>query len=273
MPTTQEIRRAFRELHVSGCFVLPNPFDPGTARYVQHLGFRALATTSAGFAFSRGLPDGAVPRDLMLAHIADMAAATDLPVNADFHNGYGEGPDEVEQSVRLCVGTGVAGLSVEDSTGPRRPQYTIGVAVERIRAARRAIDENGGDTLLVGRAENYFGGNRDLAETVDRIRAYAEAGADCLYAPGVRTPEEITAIVEAAAPKPVNVLAVDLAQSVSDLAALGVRRVSIGGLIAMAGWAGIASALAPLAESGSFEGFGSVRDAPNLGAVFAADGG
>jgi 2-methylisocitrate lyase-like PEP mutase family enzyme len=269
MPTTQDKRQAFRALHQSGCFVIPNAHDAGTARYVQHLGFLAVATTSAGFAFSRGLPDGAVSRDEMLAHVADIVAATDLPVNADFHNGFGPDPDAVEESVRLCVATGVAGLSVEDTAGPRQAQYEVGAAVERIRAARRAIDAAGGDTMLIGRAENYFGGNRDLAETADRIRAYAEAGADCLYAPGVQTPEEITAIVGAAAPKPVNVLVVGLSQSVSDLAALGVRRVSIGGRLAMSAWAGVARALAPLAESGSFEGFSAAAGAPNLNALFA----
>jgi 2-methylisocitrate lyase-like PEP mutase family enzyme len=273
MPTTREKREAFRKLHESGCFVIPNPPDPGTARYLQHLGFKALATTSGGFAFSKGLPDGAVPRDMMLAHIAEIVASTDLPVNADFLNGYGADPGEVAQSVRLCVETGVAGLSVEDSTGPRRPQYEIDVAVERIRAARKAIDESGGDTMLIGRAENFFGGNRDLAETTERIKAYAAAGADCLYAPGVRTPEEITAIVTAAAPKPVNVVVTSPDLTVSDVADLGVRRISLGGMIALAGWAGIARAVAPLSESGSFAGFGSVADAPNLNALFGRDRG
>jgi 2-methylisocitrate lyase-like PEP mutase family enzyme len=268
MPTTREKREAFRALHESGCFVIPNPPDAGTARYLQHLGFKAVATTSAGFAFSKGLPDGAVPRDMMLAHIAEIVSSTDLPVNADFHNGYGDDPGEVAQSVRLCVETGVCGLSVEDSTGPRRPQYDFDLAVERIRAARQAIDESGGDTMLIARAENFFGGSRDLAETAERIRAYAAAGADCLYAPGIRTPEEITAIVEAAAPKPVNVLVAGLDLTVSDLAALGVRRISLGGMLALAGWAGIARAVAPLSQSGSFAGFASVREAPNLNALF-----
>jgi 2-methylisocitrate lyase-like PEP mutase family enzyme len=271
MPTTRDKREAFRRLHDSGCFVIPNPPDAGTARYLEHLGFKALATTSGGFAFSKGLPDGEVPLDMMLAHIAEIVASTDLPVNADFLNGYGADPDEVAQSVRLCVQTGVAGVSVEDSTGPRRPQYEIGVAVERIRAARAAIDDSGGDTMLIGRAENFFGGNRDLGETTERITAYAAAGADCLYAPGVRTPEQITAIVEAAAPKPVNVVVTSPDVTVSDLAALGVRRVSIGGMLALAGWAGMARALAPLTESGSFAGFASVRDAPNLSALFSRD--
>jgi 2-methylisocitrate lyase-like PEP mutase family enzyme len=273
MPTTQEKREAFRKLHESGCFVIPNAHDAGTARYLQHLDFKAIATTSAGFAFSRALSDGAVPRDMMIAHIAEIVAATDLPVNADFQNGYGAEPGEVAQSVRRCVETGVAGLSVEDSTGPRRPQYEIDVAVERIRSARQAIDESGGDTMLIGRAENFFGGNRDLGETAERIRAYAAAGADCLYAPGIRTPEEITAIVEAAAPKPVNVLVTSPDLTVSELAALGVRRISIGGMLAMAGWAGIARAMAPLTESGSFAGFSALRDAPNLNALFGQDRG
>jgi 2-methylisocitrate lyase-like PEP mutase family enzyme len=273
MPTTREKRAAFRKLHESGCFVIPNPHDAGTARYLQHLGFKAVATTSAGFAFSKGLPDGAVPRDMMLAHIAEIVGSTDLPVNADFHNGYGADPAEVAQSVRLCVETGVAGLSVEDTLGPQRPQYEIDVAAERIRAARRAIDESGGDTMLIGRAENFFAGNRDLAETIERIRAYAAAGADCLYAPGVRTPEDIAAIVQAAAPKPVNVLVTSPDLTMSDVADLGVRRVSLGGMLALAGWAGVAKALAPLSESGSFAGFSSVREAPNLNALFGQNQG
>ncbi len=273
MPTTREKREAFRKLHESGCFVIPNAHDAGTARYLQHLGFKAVATTSAGFAFSKGLPDGAVPRDMMLAHIAEIVASTDLPVNADFHNGYGADPGEVADSVRLCVQTGVAGLSIEDTLGPQRPQYEIEVAVERIRAARQAIDESGGDTMLIGRAENFFAGNRDLTETTERIRAYAEAGADCLYAPGVRTPQEITAIVEAAAPKPVNVLATSPNLTIGDLADLGVRRVSLGGMLALAAWAGVARALAPLSEGGRLAGFSSVRDAPNLNALFGQDRG
>jgi 2-methylisocitrate lyase-like PEP mutase family enzyme len=272
MPTTQDRRRAFRELHESGCFVIPNPWDPGTARYLELLGFKALATTSGGFAFSRGVADGAVPRAEMLTHIRDIVTATDVPVNADFLSGYGRDPGEVEENVRLCVQTGVAGLSIEDSRGDKQgTQYEIDVAVDRIQAARRAIDGSGGDVILTGRAENFFTGNRDLAETVTRIRAYAQAGADCLYAPGVRTPAEITAIVEAAAPKPVNVVMTRAHGSVSDLAALGVRRVSIGGMLALAGWAAVARAAVPLAETGSFDGFAGARDAPNLGALFARD--
>ncbi len=257
-------RAAFCRLHDSGCFVIPNPWDIGTARICAHLGFKALATTSSGFAFSRGLPDTdwAVPRDMMLGHIAQIARATDLPVNADFESGYAHEPDGVAENVRLCVETGVAGLSIEDSTGDKaRPLYEIPLAVERIRAARASIDATGTGVLLTARAECYLVGHPDpLAESIRRLEAYAEAGADVLYAPGPRTREDIRAIVSAVAPKPVNVLiGGDVGLSVADIAALGVRRISVGSGLARGAWAGFMSAADALARHGSFSGFAGNR--------------
>ena len=255
MPTIDERRQTFRELHRAGCFAIPNPWDIGSARYLQHLGFKAVATTSAGFAFSRGLPDGAVGRDLMLAHIREIVEATEIPVNADFENGYADGPSEVAENVRLCVDTGVAGLSIEDSTGRKeQPLYDVDLAVERIRAARKAIGESG--TLLVARAECFLVGVTSIDEVIRRLTAYANAGADCLYAPGIRDREHISAVVTAVAPKPVNLLiggAVGL--TMSDAAALGVRRVSVGGALARAAWGGLMRAAKQLAEDGRFHGF------------------
>src|SRR5271170_5063920 len=203
-------RAAFRKLHESGCFVIPNPWDVGTARYLRGLGFQALATTSGGYSFSRGLPDAdwAVPRDAALAHIAEIVAAVDLPVNADFEAGYAHEPEGVAANVRLCVETGVAGLSIEDATGDReKPLYELPLAAERIRAARAAINASGADVLLTARAECFLVGHPDpLRESIKRLQAYAGAGADVLYAPGPGSREEIEAIVAAVSPKPVNVL-------------------------------------------------------------------
>ena len=255
MPTIDERRQSFRELHRGGCFAIPNPWDIGSARYLRHLGFKAIATTSAGFAFSRGLPDGSVARDEMLGHIKELVDATDLPVNADFENGYADDPDGVAESVRLCVDTGVAGLSIEDSTGRKeQPLYDVDLAVERIRAARKAIGDSG--TLLVARAECFLVGVTNIDEVIRRLTAYANAGADCLYAPGIRDREHISAVVTAVAPKPVNLLiggAVGL--TMSDAATLGVRRVSVGGALARAAWGGFMRAAKQLAEDGRFHGF------------------
>jgi 2-methylisocitrate lyase-like PEP mutase family enzyme len=225
-----EKRRAFRELHEAGCFVLPNPWDAGSARYLESVGFKAIATTSAGFAWSTGRPDNGVSRETILAHLREMVRATDLPVNADFESGFGKDPAEVAQSVRMAVDTGIAGLSVEDSTGdPKSPLLPVEVAVERIAAARRAIDETGTETLLVGRAENFIVGVPDLEDAIVRLRAYAQAGADCLYAPGIQTREQIEAVVAAVRPKPVNLLiGSPSAFTLDELAKLGVRRVSVG---------------------------------------------
>jgi 2-methylisocitrate lyase-like PEP mutase family enzyme len=273
MATVVEKRAAFRKLHAGGCFVIPNPWDIGTTRYLQHLGFKALATTSAGFAFSRGLPDAAVARDDMLAHIAEIVAATDLPVNADFEGGYAQAPEGVTESVRLCVETGVAGLSIEDSTGDKNePLYDLGLAVARMKAARAAIDKAGGDVLLTGRAECFLVGRPDLDETVRRLKAYSAAGADCLYAPGIRTPEQIAAVVKAAAPKPVNVLMPGaLGITVADLEALGVRRISVGGTLARVAWGAFIRATKEIASDGRFDAFKEAAAHAEINGFFRDD--
>ncbi|MGH8206680.1 MAG: isocitrate lyase/PEP mutase family protein [Steroidobacteraceae bacterium] len=269
-PTISDKRRTFRQLHASGCFVLPNPWDIGSAQFLQTLGFKALATTSAGFAWSQGRPDGGLPCERVLEHLAAMTAATDVPVNADFEHGFAHDAAEVAENVRLAVATGVAGLSIEDSTGHGGgPLYALDTAVERIRAARRAIDQAGGDTVLVGRAECFLVGRPDLDETIDRLKAYAGAGADCLYAPGLRTREQIAAVVEAVAPKPVNVLIGSAhALSMDDLAGLGVRRVSVGGALARAAWGGFMRAARDIAEHGRFDALGSAASHQELNALF-----
>jgi 2-methylisocitrate lyase-like PEP mutase family enzyme len=263
-------RRAFRRLHEAGCFLLPNPWDIGSARYLQSLGFKALATTSSGFAWSVGRRDGAVSRDDVLAHLRELVSATDLPVNADFENGYASDAAGVAESVRLAVETGVAGLSIEDSTGDAaKPLFDVDVAVERMRAARRAIDKAGGDTMLVGRAEGFLWGRPDLGDAILRLKAYSDAGADCLYAPGIRTPEQIRAVVEAVAPKPVNLLVGSTSElTMQAIAALGVRRVSVGGALARAGWGGFMRAARMLAEEGRFEGFADAASGKELNSLF-----
>ena len=273
MATVVEKRAAFRKLHAGGCFVIPNPWDIGTTRYLQHLGFKALATTSAGFAFSRGLPDAAVSRDDMLAHIAEIVAATYLPVNADFEGGYAQASEGVAESVRLCVETGVAGLSIEDSTGDKNePLYDLDLAVARMKAARAAIDKAGGDVLLTGRAECFLVGRPDLDETVRRLKAYSTAGADCLYAPGIRTPEQIAAVVKAAAPKPVNVLMPGaLGITVADLEALGVRRISVGGTLARVAWGAFIRATKEIASDGRFDAFKEAAAHAEINGFFRDD--
>jgi 2-methylisocitrate lyase-like PEP mutase family enzyme len=267
-------RRAFRVLHEAGCFVIPNPWDVGSARYLQHLGFAALATTSAGFAFSQGLPDSdvAVSRERTLAHFTEIAAAVDLPVNADFASGYGTNPQEVEDSVTRCVATGVAGLSIEDSTGdPSAPLFELPVAIERVQAARQAIDHSGCDVLLTARAECYLVGHEDaFRESVRRLQAYAHAGADVLYAPGVSKPEEIKTLVEAVQPKPFNLLVGhDIGFRVDDIAALGVRRISVGGALARAAWNGFMRAAQTLKADGSFAGFEGLVPYAEINDLFA----
>jgi 2-methylisocitrate lyase-like PEP mutase family enzyme len=246
----------FRALHESGCFVLPNPWDIGTAIYLERLGFSALATTSAGFAFSRSKPDGGIPRDEMLAHIREIVNATALPVNADFHAGYADEPEDVAANVRLCVQTGVAGLSIEDSTGRSdRPLYEKKLAIERIRAARSAIDDSKTGMVLTGRCEAWLIGDADPLRTVlDRLTAYAEAGANCLYAPGVSEPDEIAQIVESVAPKPVNVLVSGFNHqlTLSVLANLGVRRISVGSGLALAAWGSFLRAAKDIKTNGTF---------------------
>ena len=267
--TVAEKRAAFRAMHTSGCFMLPNPWDVGSARYLASLGFPAIATTSAGFAWSSGRADNHVTRESILDHLRAMVDATDLPVNADFENGFGEDPASVAESVKLAVATGIAGLSIEDSTGdPNAPLFPLEIAVERIKAARRAIDECAGDTLLIGRAENFFVGVPDLDDTITRLKAYALAGADCLYAPGIQTREQIGAVVAAVAPKPVNVLIGSTSDFTQDeLAALGVRRISVGGALARAAWGGFMHAAQTLAM-GRFDGFIGAASGKQLNDVF-----
>jgi 2-methylisocitrate lyase-like PEP mutase family enzyme len=267
--TVTEKRAAFRTLHESGCFMLPNPWDVGSARYLASLGFQAIATTSSGFAWSTGRADNHVTREIILAHLREMVAATDLPVNADFENGFGADPADVAESVKLAVETGVAGLSIEDSTGDAAsPLFPVDIAVARLKAARQAIDENGGDTLLIGRAENFFVGVPDMDDTLTRLKAYAAAGADCLYAPGIQTREQIEAVVAAVAPKPVNVLiGSQSAFTLQELGALGVRRVSVGGALARAAWGGFMRAAQSLAN-GRFDGFTDAASGAQLNAQF-----
>jgi 2-methylisocitrate lyase-like PEP mutase family enzyme len=273
MPNRNAAREAFRVLHAAGCFVMPNPWDIGTAKYLEHLGFKALATSSAAFAFSRGLPDAdwAVPRHTMLAHIAEIVAGTSLPVNADFESGYAREPEGVAESVRLCVATGVAGLSIEDATGePSDPLFEFTLAVQRIRAAREAIDESNSGVLLTARSECYLVGHSDpFVESVRRLRAFAEAGADVLYAPGLIDPEEIQGLVSAVAPKPVNVLmGSNTGLRVPDLAQMGVRRISVGSSLARAAWTGFVRAAREIAAQGSFGGFDEMIPYSELNGFF-----
>ena len=270
-PDVPAKRRAFAALHRSGCFVIPNPWDAGSARYLQSLGFQALATTSAGFAWSHARPDNGVTRDMALAHLHEMVAAVDVPINADFESGFAPDAAGVAENVRLAVATGVAGLSIEDSTGDAaQPLFELDEAVKRIRAARSAIDRAGGSVMLVGRAECFLVGRPDLTETVARLQAYANAGADCLYAPGVTTREQIVALVEAVAPKPLNLLvgsANDL--TVADIAALGVRRISVGGALARSAWGGFMRSAQMLAQRGRFDGFADAASGKELNALFS----
>lgn len=269
---------AFHHLHRSGCFVLPNPWEVGSALYLQHLGFKALATTSAGFAFTRGLPDSvsAIPRDAMLAHIREIVDATPLPVNADFQTGYADDPEGVAASVALCVGTGVAGLSIEDSTGdPARPLYESRLAADRIRAARAAIDASKVPVVLTGRCEAWLVGHPDARRVaLERLVTYADAGADCLYAPGVRDPGDIAAIVRAVSPKPVNVLmsAPSPVLSVSRLADLGVRRISVGSALARVAWGAFIRAARSISETGSFDALGDAAPFAELNGIFSNRG-
>ncbi|MCC7346703.1 MAG: isocitrate lyase/phosphoenolpyruvate mutase family protein [Variibacter sp.] len=264
--TIAERRQAFRALHQSGCFVIPNPFDVGSARYLAALGFKALATTSAGAAWAMGYADGSVPRDEMLAHIAAIVRATDLPVNADYEGAHAHDPAAVAEGVRLCIETGVAGLSVEDYTNDRdNPIYDFELSVARVKAARAAIDKAGGDVLLVGRAEGLIRNRPNFDDILRRLVAFSNAGADCLYAPGLTTAEQISKVVEAVAPKPVNVLmGQPSALTVKDLTALGVRRISVGGALARAAWGGLARAAQRILQQGDFNGFADAMPGTEL---------
>jgi 2-methylisocitrate lyase-like PEP mutase family enzyme len=272
-PSVAEKRRTFRELHRSGCFVIPNPWNVGTARYLQGLGFKALASTSSGFAHAEGYADGAVPLDGALAHLREIAAAADIPVNADFEGGFADAPDGVANNVRLAIETGVAGLSIEDSTGDAKtPLYDFDLALARVRAARAAIDQAGGDVVFTARSEGFIRGRPDLDETLRRLKAFAEAGADCLYAPGIRTREHVAAVVQAVAPKAVNFLMSTATEySVSDLDALGVRRISTGGTLARVVWTAFTRSAREIAEKGRFDSFNGTMANAELNAFFRED--
>ncbi len=266
-------RRAFRALHESGCFVIPNPWNVGSARYLQALGFKALATTSAGYAHAIGYSDGEVDRDTMLAHFAELAAATDVPLNADFEGGYAHKPQDVAENVRLCVETGVAGLSIEDSTGDSaNPLYDFDLALARAKAARAAIDKAGGDVVFTARTEGFIRGRPDLDETIRRLKGFADAGADCLYSPGIKTREQIEATVKAVAPKPINFLnSGAFGFTVQDLAAMGVRRISVGGTLARVAIHAFIKSARDIAEDGKFDSFAGVMSNAELNNFFHAD--
>jgi 2-methylisocitrate lyase-like PEP mutase family enzyme len=273
MPSIAEKRRAFRKLHESGCFVLPNPWNIGTARFLQAQGFKALATTSSGFAHAQGYPDGAMSRDIVLAHLKEIADAVDVPVNADFENGYADDLDGVDANFRLAVGTGIAGVSIEDSTGDTAsPLYDFDVALARVRAARAAINATAPDVVFTARSEGFIVGRPDLDETIRRLKAFVEAGADCLYAPGIKTPEQISAVVQAVAPKPVNFLmsaATNL--TVKDLAGLGVRRISLGGTLARVAWTAVSKAVREIATEGRFDSLSGTMPNAELNTFFRDD--
>jgi 2-methylisocitrate lyase-like PEP mutase family enzyme len=267
--TTADKRTTFRKMHESECFVIPNPFDVGSAKALQQLGFKALASTSAGFAWTIGKADNRVTLDDVCGHLAALCAAVDVPVNADFEGGFAHEPEKVGANVARAVTTGVAGLSIEDSTGDAaKPLHDRALAVERIEAARAAIDGDNSGVLLTGRCEGFLVGQDDLAMVIDRLQAYAAAGADCLYAPGIETPEQISAVVNAVHPKPVNLLIGTPFMSVAEAADLGVRRISIGGSLARTAWAGFMRAAGEIAEKGSFAEFGNGYSGGELNKMF-----
>ncbi len=272
-PSIADKRETFRKLHETGCFVIPNPWNVGTARYLQGLGFKALATTSGGHAHSQGYPDGAQSRDDVLAHFRELAAATDVPLNADFENGFADHPDGVADNVTRCIATGVAGLSIEDSPkDASTPLYGIDLAVARVKAARAAIDRAGGDVVFTARAENFIRGVTDLDDVIRRLKAYKAAGADCLYAPGLTKREQIEAVVQAVSPQPVNFLnGGALGLTVSDLAAMGVRRISVGGSLARVAMHAFIRTATEIANDGKFDGFAGLISNADLNKFFAAD--
>ena len=272
-PSTADKRKTFRKLHESGCFVIPNPWNVGSARYLQGLGFKALATTSSGHSHSQGYADGAQSRDQVLSHFAELAAATDVPLNADFEDGLADTLDELAENVTRCVATGVAGLSIEDSPNDgKMPLYNLDTAVTRIKAARAAIDRTGGDVVFTARAENFVRGVNDLDDAIRRLKAYAAAGADCLYAPGINKREQIEAVVKAVAPKPVNFLnSGAFGFTVSDLAAMGVRRISVGGSLARVATHAFIRTATEIARDGKFDGFAGLISNAELNQFFAED--
>ncbi len=272
-PSISDKRRAFRKLHESGCFVIPNPWNVGSARYLQGLGFKALASTSSGYAHAQGLADGDVTRDQVLAHYREIANATDVPVNADFEGGFADDPETVAANVRLCVETGVAGVSIEDFTGDETdPLYGFDLAVKRVRAAREAIDKAGGDVVFTARTEGFIHGRPDLDETIRRLKAFADAGADCLYSPGIKTREQIAATIKAVAPKPINFLnSGSFGFTVKDLAGLGVRRISVGGSLARVAMQAFIKSATEIAKEGKFDSFASLMPNAELNKFFADD--
>jgi 2-methylisocitrate lyase-like PEP mutase family enzyme len=269
--TTADKRATFRKMHESGCFPIPNPFDVGSARALQHLGFKALASTSAGFAWTIGKSDNHVTLDDVCDHLAAICGAVDLPVNADFEGGYAHEPAKVAANVARAVKTGVAGLSIEDSTGDKaKPLYDRAMAVERIKAARAAIDADHSGVLLTGRCEGFLVGQADLDMVIDRLRAYSEAGADCLYAPGIKTREQISAVVKAVHPKSVNLLIGASGLSVTEAGELGVRRISVGGSLARTAWAGFMRASREIADKGTFTELASGHPGGELNKMFSS---
>ncbi|HEY0220422.1 MAG TPA: isocitrate lyase/phosphoenolpyruvate mutase family protein [Afipia sp.] len=268
--STEQKRAQFRALHADGCFVLPNPWDAGTAKILAGMGYKALASTSSGYAWSNGKPDSAVGCEDVLAHLTMLCAATDLPVNADFEAGYSSTAQGVGDNVRRAVATGVAGLSIEDATGdPAMPLFESGAAVERIKAARAAIDASGENVMLIGRCEGFLLGETDIDKVIERLKAYSQAGADCLYPPGVKSKEHVAAVVKALGPKPVNILMGAPGMSVAELAALGVRRISVGGAMARTAWAAFLHASKDILENGSFAEFGTAISYADLNGMFA----
>jgi 2-methylisocitrate lyase-like PEP mutase family enzyme len=266
-------RQTFRRLHESGCFVIPNPWNVGSARYLQGLGFKALATTSSGYAHSIGYSDGDVTRDMVLAHCREIAAAADVPVNADFEGGYADDPAAVAENVRLCVETGVAGLSIEDFTGnDADPLYPFDLAVARVRAARQAIDAAGGGVVFTARTEGFIKNRPNMAETIRRLKAFADAGADCLYPPGIKTREQIETVVKAVAPKPINFLnSGAFGFTVKELADMGVRRISVGGTLARVAMHAFLGSARAIAEQGKFDSFAGVVTNAELNKFFHDD--
>jgi 2-methylisocitrate lyase-like PEP mutase family enzyme len=272
-PSTHDKRKTFRKLHEAGCFVIPNPWNVGSARYLQGLGFKALATTSSGYAHSEGYADGAQSRDQVLAHFAEIAAATDVPLNADFEDGLADTLDGLAENVARCIATGVAGLSIEDSPNDgKMPLYDLDAAVIRVKAARAAIDRAGGDVVFTARAENFVRGVNDLDDAIRRLKAYAAAGADCLYAPGINKREQIEAVVKAVAPKPVNFLnSGAFGFTVADLAEMGVRRISVGGSLARVAMHAFIRTATEIARDGQFDGFAGLITNAELNKFFADD--
>ena len=269
MTTVEDRRRAFRRLHESGCFVMPNPWDAGSARVLARLRFPALATTSAGFAWSVGRADNHVTIEQALAHFRAIADVVDLPINADFEDGFAIDPAGVQANVARAVETGIAGVSIEDSTRDRaNPLFEFDLAVERVKAARRAIDTAGAQVLLTGRSEGFIAGRPDLHETIRRLTAYAEAGAECLFAPGIRTRADIQAVVNAVSPKPVNVVVGSDFTTVAELADIGVRRISVGGALARTAWSGFLQAATEIAERGSFSGLAPATLSADINGFF-----